>query len=69
MGIQSLEIGGPHNPEVHPSADSVKKVLICDLKVENGEIVGKTIARNVIRRAGNNALVDFALARRASVIH
>jgi hypothetical protein len=48
MGIQSIEIGGPHNPEVHPSAESLKDVFICDLHTAGCD---RTIIANLVRRA------------------
>jgi hypothetical protein len=48
MGFQSLEIGGPANPEVHPSPESVKAVFICDIHVAGCD---RTIIANLARRA------------------
>jgi hypothetical protein len=48
MSFQSLEIGGPHDPEVRPSAESVKSVLTCDLKAAG---CSRTIISNLARRA------------------
>jgi hypothetical protein len=48
MGIQSIEIGGPHNPELHPSAESIKDILVCDLHAAGCD---RTIITNLARRA------------------
>jgi hypothetical protein len=48
MGFQSLEIGGPTKPEVHPSAESVKNILICDLQAPGCD---RTIIANLAKRA------------------
>ena len=29
MGVQSIEIGGPHNPDVRPSLESAQKLFVC----------------------------------------
>jgi hypothetical protein len=48
MSIQSLEIGGPHKPEIHPAAESLKSVLICDLHTPGCD---RQIIANLARRA------------------
>ena len=48
MALQSLEIGGPHNPEIHPSAESLKSVYICDLHTAGCD---RKIVANLARRA------------------
>jgi hypothetical protein len=47
MGLQSLEIGGPNNPEVHPSPESIKNILVCDLHAAGCD---RTIITNLARR-------------------
>jgi hypothetical protein len=48
MGIQSLEIGGPNNPEVRPSAESTQKIFIC---TERNDSCLRRIVSNLARRA------------------
>ena len=48
MGIQSLEIGGPANPDVHPSAESKKAIFVCDIHAAG---CTRTIIGNLARRA------------------
>jgi mono/diheme cytochrome c family protein len=48
MGVQSLEIGGPHDPEVKPSAESTKKIFIC---AERNDSCLRRIVSNLARRA------------------
>ena len=48
MGLQSIEIGGPHNPEAHPSAESLKNILVCDIHAAGCD---RTIVTNLARRA------------------
>jgi hypothetical protein len=48
MSFQSVEIGGPNNPEVHPSAESLKNIFLCDLHAAGCD---RTIVANLARRA------------------
>ncbi len=48
MGFQSLEIGGPNNPEVHPSAESLKAIFTCDIHTAG---CGRSIIASLARRA------------------
>jgi len=68
MGIQSLEIGGPHNPEVHPSADSLKKVAICDIRIAGCDRkILTNLARLAYRRPVTKEDVDPLMAQIARV--
>ena len=68
MGIQSIEIGGPNSPEVHPSAESSKAVFICDLHTAGCD---RTIITNLARRAYRRPVtpqeVDELVAQMARV--
>jgi mono/diheme cytochrome c family protein len=59
MGIQSLEIGGPQNPEVKPSPESTRKIFTC---AERDDNCLRRIVNNLVRRAYrapvSNAEVD-----------
>lgn len=63
MGIQSIEIGGPRNPDVHPSEDSLKKIFICG-QYKGAHPVGcdrqivSHLARLAYRRPVTQAEVD-----------
>jgi hypothetical protein len=48
MGVQSLEIGGPHGAEVKPSAESVQKIFVC---TERNDSCLRRIVSNLARRA------------------
>jgi mono/diheme cytochrome c family protein len=48
MGVQSLEIGGPHDPEVKPSPESTRKIFIC---AERNDSCLRRIVSNLARRA------------------
>jgi Protein of unknown function (DUF1592)/Protein of unknown function (DUF1588)/Protein of unknown function (DUF1587)/Protein of unknown function (DUF1585)/Protein of unknown function (DUF1595) len=68
MGLQSLEIGGPNNPEVRPSPESVKNILICDLHAVGCD---RTIITNLAHRAYRRPVtpqeVDELVAQMARV--
>ena len=68
MGFQSLEIGGPHNPEVHPSADSLKDIFLCDIHAAGcGRIIIANLARRAYRRPVTPQEVDELAAQMARV--
>ena len=70
MGFQSLEIGGPSDPEVHPSAESQKAIFTCDLHVAG---CGRTIIANLARRAYRRTVtpqeIDELVAQMTRVKH
>ena len=68
MGIQSIEIGGPHNPEVHPSAESLKSIFTCDLHVAGCDrTIVTNLARRAYRRPATRQDVDELMAQMARV--
>jgi hypothetical protein len=48
MGVQSMEIGGPRNPDVRPSPESVRQIFICS---ERTAACLRRIVGNLARRA------------------
>lgn len=68
MGFQSLEIGGPHAPELRPSAESLKAVLTCDLRAAgcDGKIIAN-LARRAYRRPVTPREVEELMAQTARV--
>jgi len=68
MGFQSLEIGGPTNPEVHPSPESVKAVFLCDLHTAGCDrAIIANLARRAYRRPVTAQEVNELLAQMARV--
>src|SRR4029079_12145906 len=64
MGLQSLEIGGPHNPEIRPSAESLQKVLVCDVRAAGCDRkIMANLARRAYRRPVTPAEVDELMAQ------
>jgi hypothetical protein len=68
MGLQSVEIGGPNNPEVRPSADSLKKVFLCDIHTAGcHRTILSHLARNAYRRPVTQQEIDELMAQVARV--
>jgi len=66
MGVQSLEIGGPQNPEIHPSDESLRKIFICKADVPGCDrrIVAH-LARLAFRRPVTTQETDTLMAQAA----
>jgi hypothetical protein len=68
MSIQSIEIGGPNNAEIRPSADSLKAVFICDLHVAGCDRkIMANLARRAYRRPATQPEIDELIAQMARV--
>ena len=68
MNLQSLEIGGPHNPEVHPSAESLKAIFTCDIHVAGCDRkIMTNLARRAYRRPATRQDADELMAQMARV--
>jgi hypothetical protein len=68
MGIQSLEIGGPNNPDVHPSAESRKDVFLCDIHVAGcTRTIITSLARRAYRRPVTQQEIDELVAQMTRV--
>ena len=68
MGVQSLEIGGPRNPDARPSPESTRKIFVCrDRDAACLKKIVTNLAQQAYRRPVTKADVEQLMAQAARV--